>query len=68
MKFYTSLGCSRIPESWLARVLKKSKGSGSGRKAKKGDLYEGISDFSEVAAVFDFYEVGAVNVCFQTVE
>ena len=50
-----------IPESWISRVLKKkkkkTKPGSSGRKDNKSDPYEGISDFSEVAAVFDYYEV-----------
>lgn len=41
-------------------MKKKPKGggdAGGGRKAKSGDPYDGINDFSDLAAVFDFYEV-----------
>lgn len=45
--------------SWMSRVLKKRSraGSGSGHESKSDDLSQGINDFSELAAVFDFYEV-----------
>lgn len=58
--------CPTAPDSWISRVLKKKKkkpksdsssSSSSGRKSKTTDPYEGINDFSEVAAVFDYYEV-----------
>eukprot|EP00904_Undaria_pinnatifida_P009392 jgi/Undpi1/5583/HiC_scaffold_2.g00859.m1 len=52
-------------ESWISRVLQKKRrkkekaaSNSSGRRSKKSDPYEGITDFSEVAAVFDFYEGG----------
>ncbi|CAN0276904.1 unnamed protein product [Pylaiella littoralis] len=45
--------------SWVSRVFKKTKGgSGSGRKSNSDGAFHGINDFSEVAAVFDFYEEG----------
>lgn len=55
-----------MPESWISRILKKkkknkSKSGSSGLKNHKSDPYEGIDDFSEVAAVFDFYEVCTIG-------
>lgn len=47
--------------NWFARMLKlKKKGKGETSKVKKSDPYKGIKSFSEVAAVFDFYEVRSV--------
>lgn len=60
-------------DSWISRVLKKKKkkpkadsssSSSSERKSKTTDPYEGINDFSEVAAVWDYYEGG--DVCEST--
>lgn len=58
--------CTTAPDSWISRVLKKKKkkpkadgsssSSSSERKSKTTDPYEGINDFSEVAAVWDYYE------------
>lgn len=44
--------------SWLSRRLKNRKnGSGSEHKSKSDGPLQGINDFSELAAVLDFYEV-----------
>eukprot|EP00752_Nemacystus_decipiens_P011291 g10034.t1 len=52
-------------ESWLSRHLINRKAArGSGHKPKSDDPFQGINDFSELAAVFDFYEGG--DVCEET--
>lgn len=44
--------------SWLSRHLKNRKsGGGSGHKPKSEGPFQGINDFSELAAVLDYYEV-----------
>lgn len=38
-------------------MKKRKADGGSGHKSKSDDRFQGINDFSELAAVFDFYEV-----------
>ncbi|CAM9104501.1 unnamed protein product [Ectocarpus fasciculatus] len=55
-------------EAEVSRVLKNKKwnggSDGGGHESKKDDLFQGINDISELAAVYDYYEGG--DVCEET--
>lgn len=50
-----------ISASLVSRVLKNKKwnggSDGGGHESKNDDLFQGINDISELAAVYDYYEV-----------